>query len=288
MTPNHFRINYQYRDYHFTTEQLAHASPAKPDEITVNLSKIHNPENVLGLILAFYVSFALSARKTAVLLRRVFNIRVSHQTVLNYAQAAAYYAHQFNMDYKGTIDDTTVADETYIKIKGKENYVWFAVSADKRIITAYHVADNRGTKEAVTTIKEAIRTSTTDQKIKVISDGLGSYTEAIQFLNKERELNPITHRQVIGLVDMDEVSAEYRPFKQIIERLNRTYKHHVMPSAGFNSFNGATALTALFVAYYNFLRPHSSLYYKPPVQIEELEGLDTIQAQWIELLSMMF
>ena len=30
--------------------------------------------------------------------------------------------------------------------------------------------------------------------------------------------------QVIGLTNDDEVSKEYRPFKQLIERLNRTFK----------------------------------------------------------------
>lgn len=43
--------------------------PGKP---MVDLSKIHNAPNILGLILAFYVSFAITARKTAFILRTVF------------------------------------------------------------------------------------------------------------------------------------------------------------------------------------------------------------------------
>ena len=38
-------------------------------------------------------------------------------------------------------------------------------------------------------------------------------------------------------------------FKQMIERFNRTYKHHVKPAAGFNCDDGAMALTTLFVTY---------------------------------------
>ena len=93
---------------------------------------------------------------------------------------------------------------------------------------------------------------------------------------------------MIGLRNEDEVSEEYRPFKQMIERFNRSYKHHVKPAAGFNCYDGAMALTTLFVTYYNFLRPHGSLNYKPPIHIDQLDNIRTIQAKWIKLISMMY
>jgi len=82
--------------------QLTHSAPMKP---AVDITKIYNSQNVLGLILTFfYVSFATSARKTALILCTVFNISVSYQTVLNYAEAAAHYCHQFNLKNKGLVD----------------------------------------------------------------------------------------------------------------------------------------------------------------------------------------
>lgn len=288
MAPNLFKVNYLYKEYHFTPQQLKHSEPTTPRKSRVDIFKIHHTDHILGLILTFYISFALSARKTALVLRMVFNIEVSHQTVLNYIQAVAYYAHQFNMTHKGPIDDISVGDETYIKIGGEQNYVWFCVSASKRTITAYHLADDRETRSAVTTLKEAFSTASPGQELTFISDGLGSYTEAIHFLNSSRKHNKIKHIQVIGLKDKDDVSEQYRSFKQLIERFNRTYKHHVKPAVGFNSFNGAMALTVLFVTYYNFLRPHMSLNYRTPIQIHQLDGINTIQARWVKLLSMMY
>lgn len=288
MAPNHFKINYQYREYHFTQDQIQHASPSpQPHKTKVDILKIHTPDNILGLILTFYISFALSARKTAYILRSVFNVQVSHQTVLNHAQAAAVYAHRFNMLHKGNdMGEFLVADETYIKIVGKEHYVWFVISASKHSITAYHLSDTRDTRQAVAAIKEAIRTANPDQKINLVTDGLSSYIEAIQILNKDRQQNKIQHIRVIGLENRDDISEEYRHFKQMIERLNRTYKHHSKPSAGFNSFTGAMALITLFVTHFNFLRPHMSLGYKTPIHIEELDHLETIQAKWVRLLSL--
>ncbi len=284
----HFKVNYQYREYHFTKKQIQHSAPDKPSNTRVNLFRIHNPDQVVGLILTFYISYALSARKTAMIMRDVFgHKKVSYQTVLNYAQAVAYYAHHFNLKKKGTINNISVADETYIKIKGRYNYVWFVLSESKHTVTAYHISDNRETLSAITALNEAFRTAKDKQKLTIITDGWGAYTEAVQNLNEEPQRNKIDHIQVIGLHNYDDVSAHYRPFKQIIERFNRTYKHHVKPAAGFNTFNGAKTLTTLFVTYYNFLRPHMALDHKPPVHIEQLTDIDTIQAKWVKLISMM-
>ena len=90
----------------------------------------------------------------------------------------------------------------------------------------------------------------------------------------------------VRLQNLDAESEEFRAFKQLIERLNRTFKYHVRPAAGFNSTNGAVALTTLFVTHYNFLRPHMSLDYKAPVQLPELKAISTIQGKWSRILSL--
>jgi len=282
MTPNLFTINYIYREYHYTPEDIQHSQPLKTKG---NLFKIHNSEHTLGLILSLYVSYALSARKTALMLRQMFQLDVSHQTVLNYAKAAAYYCHQFNMAHKGNVDDILAGDETYIKIRGKHNYVWFIISTENKVIVAYHLSDNRGVQPAIAAMKEGVRTAEEKQTITLVTDGNPSYPAGLHFLNPGRE-TPIKHIKVIGLENCDDESEENRTFKQIVERLNRTYKQHVRPSAGFNSENGAMALTTLFVTHYNFLRPHSKLKYKTPVQIPELKDIATIQGRWINILKM--
>jgi transposase-like protein len=282
LIPTHFKLNYQYREYHLTPDQIQHS---KPKQARVDLTKIYNTDNVLGLILAFYVSFAMSAKKTALILRMVYDINVSSQTILNYAQAAACHCHPFNLKHKGSIDDICSGDETYIKVLRMHHYVWLFVSSEKRSIIAYHVSDNRGVQPAIVAMNEAIRTAQPNQDITLITDGNPSYPAGLHFLNEGRE-NKIKHIKVIGLENLDKDSTEYRAYKQIIERLNRTYKQHVKPAAGFNSIDGAVSLTTLFVTYYNFLRPHMSLNYKTPIHIPELDDIKTIQSKWIKILSM--
>ena len=279
-----FKICYTYSEYLFEAKDLVVASPLKP---TVDIRKIYNSPNVLGLILSFFVSFALSARKTAYILRVVFNVNVSHQTVLNYAEAAAYHCHQFNLKFKGPIDNESAGDETYIRILGKWAYIFLFISSKRLSITSYHVADNRETLPATITMNEAIRTANPDQKLTLVTDGNPSYIAGVLFLNEKRDKDhQITLKQVIGLQNLDEISAEFRPFKQLIERLNRTIKYHVRPAAGFKSTNGAVALVTLIVTHYNFLRPHMSLNYKVPVEIQALKEIQTIQGRWAKILAM--
>ena len=278
-----FKFRYQYRDYHFTNAQLVHSAPQKG----YSIFDIHNSLNTLCLALTFHVSFAISARKTALILREVFSIPISYQTVLNYAQSAAYYCHKFNLTYKGAVDKTQASDETYIKVAGKNNYTFFSISSKNRKITSYHIDDSRDTLPATVSMNEAIRTSKPDQKITFITDGNPSYMAAIHFINQSH--NPkLSLKKVIGLQNLDSESEKYRPFKQLIERLNRTYKFHIRAACGFNTSNGAISLTTLFVTHYNFLRPHSALRYKTPVPLGELQDIETLQGKWAKVLQMSF
>jgi transposase-like protein len=278
-----FKLRYQYREYHFTNEQLVHSAPKKG----ASIFDIRNSLNTFCLALTFHISLGISARKTAFILKNVFSLRCSYQTVLNYTQSAAYYCHNFNLTHKGNVDDTQAGDETYIKINAKQNYTTFFISSENRKITAYHIDDTRETLPATIAMYEAIRTSEPEQKITLVSDGNPSYPAGIHFINQSRD-SKLTHKKVVGLQNLDSESQEFRPFKQLIERLNRTYKFHVKAACGFKNKLGAIALTSLFVTHYNFLRPHSALDYHPPIQLDSLQNIDTLQGKWAKLLSMAF
>jgi hypothetical protein len=92
-----FKLSYQYREYYYQPHELAIPEPEQP---AVNLRTIYNGPHILDLVLTFYVSFAFSARKTALVLRSVFSISISYQTVLNYAAAATFYCHCFNLSLR--------------------------------------------------------------------------------------------------------------------------------------------------------------------------------------------
>ena len=278
-----FKLRYQFREYHFTQEELRYSAPEEKDSSC--LFKIHNSLNTLCLALTFHISLGISARKTAFVLRNVFNLPISYQTILNYIEIVAPYCHRFNLAYKGEVDHIQAGDEIYIKVRGKNHFVFFFISSKNRKITAYHIEKSRDTLPAVIAINEAISTASPGEEITLVTDGNPSYPAGIHFINQNHEPN-LTHKKVVGLQNLDKESEEFLPFKELIERLNRTYNFHTRAAGGFNSVNGAIALTTLFVTYYNFLRPHISLNYSVPIPLEPLKGIDTLQSKWAKIIKL--
>jgi len=84
------------------------------------------------------------------------------------------------------------------------------------------------------------------QKFKFIADGYSAYPlAAMEFAKKFGNDFSFSVTRVIGLTNDDAVSKEYRPFKQMIERLNRTYKASYRQTNGFDNIDGANYDLAL-------------------------------------------
>jgi hypothetical protein len=81
------------------------------------------------------------------------------------------------------------------------------------------------------------------KNFKFIADGYSAYPlAATEFAKKFKENFKFEITQVIGLTNDDAVSTQYRPYKQMIERLNRTYKASYHPTNGFDNYDGATTI----------------------------------------------
>lgn len=282
-----FKLHYLFREYHYASEEL---QLKRPEEAPVDLSRIHHSLHTVGLCLSLTVNFGLSARMTADALRKLFGISVSHQTVLNYANATALHLSDFSDKNAPKPKDTCGADETYIKVNGITRYTWFIISKARRAICGWNLSETRGAEPALALIHNCFG-KPEDPKCstgELITDGLPSYDSAVVAYNtaaiEKGGVNILEKRTVIGLKNLDPESETYREYKQLVERLNRTYKFHTRPRAGFKDFDGACALTTLFVAYYNFMRPHGSLGKKPPVELECLKGKTLYPDQWVELI----
>ena len=182
--PSQFALRYIYREYHFRPDQLALPAPAPS---RVDLARIHSPDHVLGLVLTFHISYGLSARMTAQILRDVFQIPLCYQTVLNYCEAAAVALHRLNLAHKGPTDALGAGDEVFIKIDGQRAYTFLFLGGQSHKITAYHVADQRDARNAALTLAEVARTAPDGRTPHLIFDGLPAYPAAVHFLNALRQ-----------------------------------------------------------------------------------------------------
>ena len=225
----------------------------------------------MGLCLTYHVNLGLSLRKTAEALKDIHGINVSHTMVANYAKTASVLIKPFvdSYDYKPSLK--LAADETYIKTKGRKSYVWFVMDTVSRSILGYNVSDNRGVGECILTMRSAFDKFKTFPKkgLTFVADGYSAYPLAAQQFKLKYGWNvPIT--TVIGLTNDDAVSAAFRPFKQKVERLNRTFK-----------------ASYLWVCYYNFLRKHDIHQRLSALNtVEQFSTNDNMPAKWQILMKL--
>lgn len=284
--PYKYKLHYYYRVFDIELDSLKD-DPHIPS--AVDLSRIRNPQYVLGLVLTYHINYGLSTRQTASILWDIHNIKISHQTVANYASSAARVIKPYIDNYPYELSDSVsvCGDETYIKILGKKYYVFFIMDAVKKIITSYSIFLNRDGVSAIKAIYSTLsKFRKLPENLTLIFDGNPIYVLAQHFFAQHGIHFDV--KQVIGLTNKDEVSKEYRWLKQIIERLNRTFKGVYKGKNGFNSFERANEFMALFAAFFNFLRRHSALGYNVPVSIPELDNIPDMPSKWLKLLRLSY
>lgn len=290
-----FKRRYQWREYHYDPASVQVEAPEG------GLLKIRKSNHTLGLVLAYCISYGMSARMTARIMREVHGIPMSYKTALDWMRKAAPVAWHALDKMAGVMTDTSVAaDETYIKVKGVWHYAWFVIGVTSKAVWGWNVTDNRKEISAVAVLNQTLSKRPQPENpeeiqspLEVIGDGNPSYDAAANAINVDDDGRPLEadklkliRRTVIGLKNTDEESSLYRRFKQLIERFNRTYRYHTRSRSGFKELSSAQSLTTLVVADYNFLRPHKSLGNKPPIILEELKGIETIQGRWLKLLQL--
>ena len=276
---NKYKLHYIYREFTIDFFKMDLNSLPKGAS-SLKFSKFD--KNVMGLCLTYKVNLGLSLRKTAQALKDIHGISISHQQVANYCKTAAICVKPFVDNFDYDVKNVFTADETYIKIRGIKGYIWFIMDATKRSIIGYQISDNRGVGPCILAMRMAFnKLKALPDNFRFIADGYSAYPLAAQQFFREYGDNfrfDIT--QVIGLTNDDEVSKEFRPYKQLIERLNRTYKASYRPTNGFDSMDGANYDLALWVAYYNFLRPHKEKGYNVLNEVELLKGAENMPGKW--------
>lgn len=282
--PTLIKLRYIYRKFNIELPALR-KDYQEFIQSPIDISKAYSSQYIIGLCLTYHVNYGLSYRQVSSILRDVHEVYISYKTVENYCKAASSIIHSVLEFYPYKLSDTIAADETYIKILGKTNYIFFWFDTVKKIVTSYRVYQNR---DSLSSIKSAystlIKYDTLPESLKVITDGNPIYNVAVQYWCQNGL--PFDLYQVIGLTNKDETSKEYRSHKQIIERFNRTLKYYYRPKGGFTSLDNANSYMVLFAAYNNFLRPNSALEWKTPVELDELNGISNMPNKWIELLKL--
>ena len=276
---NKYKLHYIYRE--FIVDFFKMDLNSLPNNASSLRFRKHDA-HVMSLCLTFHVNLGLSLRKTKQALKDLYGINISHQQVANYARTAALVIKPFVDNYDYNVSSTFTADETYIKVRGIKGYIWFIMDSLSRSIIGYQVSDNRGVGPCIMAMRMAFRhIKELPKDFKFIADGYSAYPLAAQqFFHKYGDAMKFNITKVIGLTNDDAVSTKYRKHKQIVERLNRTFKASYRVSCGYDNYEGANYNVALWVAYYNFLRPHEHNHFKVLNEVDMLKGAENMPGKW--------
>lgn len=274
-----YKLRYLYREFSIN---FFHMELNQLPKWAASFKFSKNSSHIVGLCLTYRINLKLSLRQTVQALKDIHGIDISHTMVNNYAKTAAILVRPFVDSYDYQPSNELAADETYIKIKGIKAYVWLIMDKVSRSIMGYQVSSSRDVGPCILTMRMAFDKfkKFPGKALRFIADGYSAYPLAAQQFKLEKDWD-LSVTQVIGLTNDDEVSKEYRPFKQVIERLNRTFKESYRTTCGYGTHVGATHSVSLWVAYYNFLRPHERSGGKDPLnKVELLNAAGNMPGKW--------
>jgi len=100
----------------------------------------------------------------------------------------------------------------------------------KKSILGYTISDNRTVGPCIIAMRDAFskfnvfrQHNKLPDKLTFVADGYSAYPLAAQQFERNNPEHKFKIIQVIGLKNVDDISTKFRPLKQMIERLNRTF-----------------------------------------------------------------
>jgi transposase-like protein len=220
--PCRFKLHCIYREFVMDFFRMDLSSiPGK----AVNFTFRKFSPRMLGFRLTYVVNCSPSFRQTQRAMLDVHGVDISHGMIARHVHTASAVVSQFTLDCDCKPTNYLAADETYVKVKGVNHYIWLVMDAIKKSIIGHSVSATRTLEPCMLAMRRAFAhfAQFPGKALKFIAEGYPVYKLAqLQFQMQGMDFD-VT--QVIGLTNKDPVSTEYRWLKQNIELTNRAFKH---------------------------------------------------------------
>lgn len=224
--------------------------------------------NVILTALNLFFLNKSSSRDISLFLLINHSISVSHVTICEWTKKFTPLFNLLSQKYLSSINldsDEWHVDETAVKINGIKHWVWFTVDSETRFIISYHLSPFRSSDQAFSNLANSLSLGHPNA---IVSDGLPSYCKPIKTIFP-------TSKHIVVESFKDDIS------NNLIESFNNRFKSWYKTKLGFNSFNSANNLISMFVFFYNFIRPHSSLNKLTPAQVAGAIYSDKARNSWL-------
>ena len=194
--------------------------------------------SVMTFAVELYTSLrvAASLRGIKEILRKAFNVIVSHETIRQWVLNSKH-----SIDENAIVTGTWHIDETYFKIKKVGYWTWIVRCRESKHVIAWHISQTRLLKDARTVLRKAMQQAKGVRPEKIITDGLWQYPAAIK-----KEVGWNWREQKIKHVISSGIGKN-----AFIERLNREIKRRLKWFSFFQALEGANAFFELWFYHYN-------------------------------------
>ena len=184
----------------------------------------YQPEIIL-LCVRWYLTYPLSYRQVAEMVNER-GVDVNHTTVFRWVQQYGPELDRRCRPHLHATNDSWRVDETYIKVKGKQKYLYRAVDSHGNTLD-FLLTAKRDAEAAKRFFRKALKAVHTQTPRVITVDKNAAYPKAINELKAGKELS-------------EEVKLRQKKYlNNIIEQDHRGIKRLVKPGMGFGSFNSA-------------------------------------------------
>lgn len=229
-----------------------------------------NRADIIAASLDLYYR-GLSLRQIVQHLETSHKIKISHGTIYYWIKKYVQLIGRYTQGLNAKFSERWHADETVLKVNGRHLLLWSLLDSETRFLIATHISQKRGEEEASALLRKALTTSK-EQPLEVVTDGLESYSNAIK-----KELGTDPEKPVIHLQ-----GSLTKALNNKMERLNGTIKSRTKSMAGMYDEGTTMRFVDGFSIYYNYMRPHMALHYMTPAM---MLGITNEQLTWLDMIA---
>ncbi len=210
--------------------------------------RMRNKPEIITMSIDMYVS-NLSSRKMRNQLKRHFNYKISHVSILDWVRRYTLKVHKFIKRQGYDLGGRFYADETMVDCEGRKDRFWCCLDWDTRLITGVHYSLVANPIEAQEFLKKAI------------SKGKPRYIQTDAGMFYPRAFRKMFYSNKFGGLVVEHIIQNYqetRIHNYRIETVFMKIKDRVLDFRGLKALWSAPILLNAIVIQHNFIEPHTT------------------------------
>jgi len=239
--------------------------------------KMKGDPKLICLTLDLYFK-GVSLRKISDHLKQFHNLHLAHTTILRWIEKYIRIMDEYTRQFKPQLSDVWNVDEMMISVNGNWFYLWNVIDDATRFHLASVISKERKINDARKVLITAKKRSHGSKPSFIITDGLKSYVKAVddEFHTVKRDTIHVSNVGIRGKhFDKDDFD------NNLVERLHGTIRERNKTQRGLK--DEYSAFIRGHQVYYNFIRPHESLFGNTPAKVAGLD-LKLDNCKWEKLL----